>query len=111
MQPNARPEGDRTSEVDPELRHTAPWRVVSVAALPDARLRVAFVDGTEGEVQMKLFLASPRAAGTVFEALRDAAVFDQVRIVLGAVQWPNGADLAPDAMYDSIKEKGVWVLA
>ena len=28
----------------------------------------------------------------------------------GAVQWPNGADLAPDAMYDEIRANGRWVL-
>jgi hypothetical protein len=30
--------------------------------------------------------------------------------VLGAIQWPNGADLAPDAMYDAIRQSGLWVL-
>jgi len=29
---------------------------------------------------------------------------------MGVVQWPNGGDLAPDAMYDAIRESGVWVL-
>src|SRR5689334_14090095 len=100
MQPNARAEGDRTAEVAPELHPTAPWRVVTVAASPDACLSVAFVDGTKGEVRMASFLANPKVVGSPFEALRDAAIFAQARVVLGAVQWPNGADLAPDAMYD-----------
>jgi hypothetical protein len=26
------------------------------------------------------------------------------------VTWPNGADLAPDAMYDAIRAQGVWNL-
>ena len=98
------------AEVAPEPRPTAAWRVVSVAALPDARLRVAFVDGTEGEVRMGPFLASPKVVGTPFEPLRDTAFFSQARVVLGAVQWPSGADLAPDAMYDTIREKGTFVL-
>jgi len=59
---------------------------------------------------MRSFLSNPKVNGTVFEPLRDAAVFAQVQVVLGAVQWPNGADLAPDAMYDAIREHGVWVL-
>lgn len=29
---------------------------------------------------------------------------------MGAVQWPNGADLVPDAMYDAIRQSGVWIL-
>jgi hypothetical protein len=84
--------------------------VNSVHVLPDARLRVAFVDGTAGEVHMKSFLSDPRIDGTVFEPLRDPAIFVQAQVVLGAVQWPNGVDLAPDAMYDAIRERGVWVL-
>jgi Protein of unknown function (DUF2442) len=110
MQPNASTESHRTPEVDPTIKHTVSWRVNSVHVLPDARLRVAFVDGTAGEVHMKSFLSDPRIDGTVFEPLRDPAIFVQAQVVLGAVQWPNGVDLAPDAMYDAIRERGVWVL-
>jgi len=109
MQPNAKPETNRTAEVEPAIRHTVPWRVTSVAALPDSRLRVTFVDGTAGEVHMRSFLSNPKLDGTVFEPLRDPAIFAQARVILGVVQWPNGADLAPDAMYDAIRERGVWV--
>jgi hypothetical protein len=31
-------------------------------------------------------------------------------VASGAVQWPNGADLAPDAMYDAIRAHGTWSL-
>jgi hypothetical protein len=110
MQPNANPENNRTPEVEPSLRHTVAWRVTSVAVLPEARLRVTFVDGTTGEVHMRTFLADRKLDGTVFEALRNPSVFAQTQVILGAIQWPNGADLAPDAMYDAIREHGVWVL-
>ena len=110
MQPTENPESNRTPEVEPAIRHTVPWRVASVAALPDSRLRVTFVDGKTGEVHMRSFLNNPRIDGTIFELLRDPATFAQARVTLGAVQWPNGADLAPDAMYDAIRERGVWVL-
>lgn len=109
MQPNANTQSHRTPEVEPTIKHTAPWRVISVTSLP-ARLRVNFVDGTAGEVYMKRFLSSPSVDGTIFEPLRDPEIFAQVEVVLGAVQWPNGADLAPDAMYDAIREHGQWVL-
>ena len=110
MQPTESPESNRAPEVEPATRHTVPWRVTSVAALPDSRLRVSFLDGTSGEVQMRSFLSHPRIDGTIFEALRDPAAFAQAQVVLGVIQWPNGADLAPDAMYDAIRERGVWVL-
>jgi hypothetical protein len=57
-----------------------------------------------------LEISDPRIDGTVFEPLRDPAVFAQARVVLGAIQWPNGADIAPDAMYDAIRQYGLWVL-
>jgi hypothetical protein len=110
MQPNANAEGNRTPEVDPPIKHTVAWRVTSVSALPDARLRVTFVDGTSGEVEMGAFLRNPDLDGTIFEPLRDPVIFAQAQVVLGAIQWPNGADLAPDAMYDAIRERGSWVL-
>jgi hypothetical protein len=110
MQQNASPKANRPTEVEPAIRHTVPWRLTSVIALPDARLRVTFVDGTAGEVHMRVFLSNPKLDGTVFQPLRDPAVFAQAQVVLGAVQWPNGADLAPDAMYDAIREGGVWVV-
>jgi hypothetical protein len=59
---------------------------------------------------MRLFLGDPKVDGTIFEPLRNPAVFAQARVVLGAIQWPNGSDLAPDAMYDAIREYSVWVL-
>lgn len=110
MQPTANTETDRAFEVALEISHTVPWRVTSVTALPDAQLEVTFVDGTLGKVDMRAFLSSPMVDGTVFEPLRDPAVFAEARVVMGAVQWPNGADLAPDAMYDAIRETGVWHL-
>ena len=110
MQQNANTEGNRTPEVETTIKHTVSWRVTYVTALPDVRLRVTFVDGTTGEVHMKSFLSNPNVDGTIFEPLRDPAMFVQAQVVLGAVQWPNGADLAPDAMYDAIRERGVWVL-
>jgi hypothetical protein len=111
MQSNATTEADRPPAVAPTIRHTVPWRVNAVSALPDFCLRVTFVDGTSGEVDLRAFLRTADIDGTVFAPLRDSDLFAQVRIELGAVQWPNGADLAPDTMYDEIKAHGRWVLS
>ena len=110
MQRTENPESNRASEVEPAIWHTVPWRVTSVTVLPDSRLHVTFMDGVTGDVDMRSFLSDPKIDGTVFEPLRDSGVFAQARVVLGAIQWPNGADLAPDAMYDAIREYSVWVL-
>ncbi len=92
----------------PPITPRAPWRVVQVKALDDYRLLVRFADGTEGEVHMKELIHGPNAG--VFACLGDAKVFQQVGLEFGAVTWPSGIDLAPDAMYDTIKSHGEWVL-
>jgi hypothetical protein len=79
-------------------------RVVSVKALPDWKLDVAFSDGTRGIVCLK-----DRLFGPVFEPLKDPAFFAQVGIdEFGAICWPNGADLAPDALYEDLKARSCF---
>jgi len=97
---------DRPAAVASPVRPTANWRVDSVEPLPDYRLKVRFVDGTEGVVEMRRLISSPHAG--VFEALRDPIVFARAHVFLGAVTWPGELDLSPDAMYDGIKACGVW---
>ncbi|MCG6656226.1 DUF2442 domain-containing protein [Halomonas campisalis] len=75
-------------------------RVVRVEALSGYRLRVVFDDGREGEVSL-----ADRLFGPMFEPLRDPVFFGQVSIdEFGVVCWPNGADLAPDALYLRVSE-------
>ena len=92
----------------PGIVPIAPWRVTSVLALPEFRLAVQFVDGTAGEVDLSRVITSRQAA--VFEKLRDPVLFTQVFLDHGAVAWPGEIDLAPDAMYDEIREHGHWVV-
>jgi hypothetical protein len=73
-------------------------RVTDVEVLEGARLRVAFSDGTAGEIDL-----SARLFGPVFEPLRDPGLFARVTVdEFGALSWPNGADLAPDALHARI---------
>jgi len=87
---------------------SAPWRVTVVEALPDYRVKVRFIDGTEGVVVMSRLICGERAG--VFAGLRDPAVFAQASVELGTVTWPGEIDLAPDAMHIEIKKNGKWVL-
>jgi hypothetical protein len=66
------------------------------------------MDGLDGFVDLRALVWSSEAG--VFETLRDPAVFSGVGVVRGAVTWPNGLDLAPDAMHDEIMSSGEWVL-
>jgi Protein of unknown function (DUF2442) len=94
-------EENSAAAVAPAVRPVMPWRVVSVEALPGYRLRVRFLDGLEGVVDMSRLVASPNAG--VFAALVDSEAFNRVFVSLGAVCWPDGLDIAPDAIYADIK--------
>jgi hypothetical protein len=110
MSTNAAAEEDRSSEVVPAIEPTVPWRVSGVRVVEHGLLTVRFVDGTEGNVDMRALLQSDRVLGTVFEPLRDSSFFSRAAARLGAVEWPGEIDLAPDAMYDEIRAHGVWIL-
>lgn len=72
-----------------------PPRVTRVEPLDGFRLAVEFSDGVHGEVDLEDDLWGP-----VFEPLRDRALFAQAAVdSFGAICWPNGADLAPDALH------------
>jgi hypothetical protein len=89
------------------LKGGVPWHVVEAAAVSDHALRVRFADGTRGEVDLEALLGGDSPG--VFAALCNPAVFRQVRIEHGAVTWPGGVDLAPDAMYDDIRRTGRFI--
>lgn len=73
-------------------------RIVHVTPLERYRLHVEFDDGVYGTIDL-----SNRLFGEMFEPLRDEAIFRQVSIdAHGVVCWPNGADLAPDAIHRAL---------
>lgn len=84
----------------------APWRLRAFSVLPEWRLAVTFNDGSSGIVDISALVHGQDAG--VFKALRDPAFFATAYLDCGAVAWPNGADLAPDAMYKEIRRSGVW---
>lgn len=74
-------------------------RVVHVKPLEDLKLEIRFDDGICGVVSLR-----DRLRGPVFEPLFDPSFFRKVYIDdFGAVAWPNGADLAPDALYERLR--------
>jgi hypothetical protein len=76
-------------------------RVISVTPLDNYCLDISFDDGRRGTVSLR-----DRLFGPVFEPLRDEAAFRQVFVdEFGAICWPNGADLAPDALRERIQNE------
>jgi len=64
------------------------------------------MDGTNGIVDFSTILTATECG--IFEALKDKAFFDQARLDLGVVTWPNGADMDPAWMYEQIKVNKPW---
>jgi hypothetical protein len=77
-------------------------RVVRAEYIDGFVVTVAFSDGAEGEIDLRDDLE-----GEVFGPLRDPQYFRQFRLdkELHTLVWPNGADFAPEFLYERIKVK------
>ena len=75
--------------------------VTDARTLPDYRMWVRFSDATEGEIDLKDFIASD--ARPIVSALRDQAAFSMIRVELDTMVWSNGFDLAPEFLYARTK--------
>ena len=62
------------------------------------RIHVTFNDGTEASVDFEPWLEGP-----VFEPLKQPATFRKFFIDGGTVSWPNGADIAPETLYEAAR--------
>jgi hypothetical protein len=59
------------------------------------RIHVTFNDNTEKTIDFLPWLEGP-----VFEPLKDLDYFGRFFLDGGTVAWPNGADIAPETLYD-----------
>ncbi len=71
--------------------------ILAVHVAGNFSLTLEFDNGARKTVDL-----SPLLTGPLFEPLRDPAYFRRVSIdpVCGTVVWPNGADFAPEALYE-----------
>lgn len=75
-------------------------KVVEAKYIKDYTLYLRFSDGSEGEVDFENELD-----GEIFEPLKDLSYFRSfiVNQELHTVVWPNGADFAPEFLFDRLK--------
>lgn len=66
----------------------------------DYRIWLRFADDTEGEIDLESELW-----GEVFQPLQDKKVFIGFALdqELGTIIWPNGADFAPEFLYQKLR--------
>ena len=62
------------------------------------RIHLTFSDNSAATVDFQQWLDGP-----VFEPLKDPSYFRRFFIDGGTVVWPNGADIAPETLYDAVK--------
>ena len=72
------------------------FSVVNARYVRDHVIWVQFQDGSEGEVDL-----SSELWGPVFEPLKDVEYFRRFTVAeYGTIAWPNGADIAPEFLYE-----------
>jgi hypothetical protein len=62
------------------------------------RIYVTFNNGVENTIDFSDWLVGP-----VFEPLKDPGYFKRFFLDGGTVAWPNGADIAPETLYERAK--------
>ena len=77
-------------------------KVIELRVLEGYKLWLRFQDGLSGTVDLSTELWGP-----IFEPLKDVALFAQAAVhpELETVTWPNGADLAPEFLYQAAQQR------
>ena len=71
-------------------------RVTDVDYMGDYRLALTFNDGVSKRIDLKPYLT-----GEVFGELLDNRQFIQYALTPVTIEWANGADLAPEFLYEN----------
>lgn len=71
--------------------------VIDAEYISGYTIRVCFDNGRENIVDCSKWLK-----GELFEPLKDPAYFKKFFVDGWTISWPNGADIAPETLYDEI---------
>jgi hypothetical protein len=70
-------------------------KLKSVEPLPNYRLLLTFDNGEQRQFDMNSYLDKG-----IFADLKDEALFRAVHVSFDTIEWPNGADLCPEVLYE-----------
>jgi hypothetical protein len=75
--------------------------VTHVLYLKDYELRLQFSDGKVKDLDLR-----DELYGEIFEPLKDVEIFKKAYVNqdTGTIEWPNGADFAPEFLYERGRE-------
>lgn len=72
--------------------------VISIKYQKDFIYYIEFDDGKKGNID----LSNYPNKGPIYEPLRDLSFFQNAKIEGGTIAWQNGADIAPESLYEKI---------
>ena len=75
--------------------------ILDAEYVEDYKIRVRFDDGAVKLVNIEPYTKR----GGVFEALKDKSFFKRFFVDLNTICWPNGADIAPERLYEIGEEE------
>ncbi len=76
-------------------------RIINAKYIKDYKVWLEFNDGKAGEVD----LAEKISWGEVFKPLQNIDYFKNFKIVGSTIAWKNKADLAPESLYELLKQQ------
>ena len=79
-------------------------RVIEAEYLHDYCIHVVFSNGKEGNVDLGPFIGKG-----VFEPLTNEIYFKRLFVDGWTISWPNGADIAPETLYELVEMAGMRV--
>ena len=62
--------------------------------------QIVFDDDLRGEMDFSEYLKK----GPVFKPLAELNFFKKAKVEGGTISWPNGADIAPETIYEKLKK-------
>ena len=74
-------------------------RIISADYLEDYKIKLKFNDGLEKKIDLEKELY-----GEIFEPLKNIDYFKNFSLNHFTIEWPNGADFAPEFLYNYNKE-------
>ena len=76
------------------------YHVITAEHVAGYVIRLKFRDGTAGDIDLSAELKGP-----IFEPLRELETFKRFRVhaEFHTLVWPNGADLAPEFLYQNLR--------